>query len=1144
MKKKWLTGHPYRDSLKKLMQIMRLTILLLFGCILTVSANSYAQKTKLDVNMSNASIRDLFGYIEEKSEFVFLYRNEDFNVNKKVAVNLKGATINQILDEALRGENVTYDVYERQVVIRKASDVMINSQQKKDISGTVRDGSGAPIPGVSIVVKGTSMGALTDVDGKFKLTIPGDAKTLVFSFVGMKTQEIAVGSQSQINVTLEEETVGIEEVVAVGYGTMRKSDFAGAASKIKVEGTEEKPYTSFDGVLQGKLAGVQITANTGTPGGEMTFNIRGATSTTGDNQPLIVVDGYPIETSNNMITAGSEGTITDLRGASGISGINPNDIESVEVLKDASATAIYGSRAANGVIMITTKRGKAGRDKVEYNVRFDFCAKPKDLGLLNTKEFMDLWNEAYRNTNPTATSPYFNSADYASNPDINWQDLVLQNSFGQTHSLNLSGGDPKMRYAIFGSYADLDGSVKYASNFKRGTTRLNFDREVSSHFKFGVSMAGEMIANQAVGQSNANGNVNGSIMNALLTAPLNSPYDANGDLQNLRGANGGGNPLTIIKNVKDLTKTYHFNVNGNATLTIIDGLTANTRIGIDYKRVQRNQYQPKDTRIGMAVNGYAYSGEGDMRNYLADFTLNYNKSIGKHRINSMVGFSHQEWQNRNYASVTTGFASDKLTYYAPQSSNKVQTPVGLFQESAMNSYLARIGYSYNDRYLLTLTGRSDGSTRLAIGHKWATFPSVGIGWNMHNEEFLKSQKIISQLKLHGSWGISGNQSVAIGASQPSYYYSKYSFNQTVSTGYILNSIGNPDLGWENTSQFDLGIESAYLDNRLTFNFDVYKKRTTSLLFNRAIPSYTGFGYLQTNGGEIENKGFEFELSAVILRNDLKWNVSANLSVNRNKVLDLGGVDTMYGPVFNAAMGKNQSWTIARIGQPIGVFYGYKIDGIYQTPEEVAAGPEDSNKTQGGWKFVDVSGPNGVKDNKITADDMTVIGNPYPKFTYGLTNDLSFKDFSLSVFIMGSQGNEILNMYRIQTDAFTVTTNPPNTTKYAYDHRWTGPGTSNDYPKPLFINNRFYQRPNNKIVEDGSYVKLKSVTLSYDLPVSKLKFIQKFRVFITGTNLLTITKYSGFDPEINSYGFNSMSQGLDLGSLPQVRSFSSGLIIGF
>lgn len=1163
----------YRSSL---IRIMKLTVLIFLVATLQVVAEaSFAQQ--ISIQKKNATLLEVLQTIRTQTGYLYVCDLEMLKKAQKVSLDVKNASIKDVLDECFANQLLTYQLVDKTIIVKKREPESSISKpesfykqpqpssystidrpgltlsldkiqlvQNADISitGKVIDEKEEALPGVNVVVKGTQTGTTTDAGGNFKINVPNRNSILKFSSVGFQSQEVQVGNKSRIDLKMVVDNKVLEEVVVVGYGELKKSDFTGAASKVSLEGAQERPYASFDGALQGRVAGVQITANTGTPGGEMTFRVRGSTSTTGDNQPLIVVDGFPLVTDNSMITAGSEGTITDIRGASGLSIINPNDIESIEVLKDASATAIYGSRGANGVIMITTKRGKNGRDKVEYSSRMDFGDKPRDMGLLSTREFMDLWNEAYRNTNPNATKPYFTALDYATMPDINWQDLVLQKSFGQTHSLTLSGGNPKMKYSVFGSYADLDGSVKYASNFKRGTMRLNLDREVSTRFKFGVSVSGEMIKNQAVGQSNSNGNVNGSIINALLTAPLNNPYDAYGDLVNLRGANGGGNPLTLIMNVKDITNTYHFNINNNATFQILNGLTANARVGLDYKRIQRNMYQPMDTRIGLASKGYAYSGEGDQLSYLSDLTLNYSNTIGKHRLNAVGGFSHQDWQLRNYASVTTGFASDQLTYYAPQSANTVQTPVGKFEKSALNSFLARIAYSYDERFLLTLTGRSDGSSRLAAGHKWATFPSVGVGWNIHNEKFMKSVSSISNLKLRGSWGISGNQSVPIGASQYKYTYSKYSFNQSVTTGYNLSTIGNPELGWENTAQVNIGLESGFVNNRFMFNVDLYKKRTTNLLFNRAIPDYTGFSYLQTNGGIIENRGVEFEAKAVAMQKAVTWNISGNLSINRNKVLDLGGMNDLFGPIFNASMGKNQFWTIARVGNPIGVFYGYKVDGIYQTPAEVDAGPADPNKVQGGWKFLDISGPDGVKDNKITTDDMTIMGNPYPKFTYGLTNDLAFKGLSLSVFIMGSQGNDILNMYRIQTDALTVTTNPPNTTREVYNNRWTGPGTSNKYPKPLFVNNRFYQRPNNTIVEDGSFIKLKTVTLSYELPARMIKGIQKLRVYVTGTNLFVITKYTGFDPEINSYGFNSMAQGFDLGSMPQIRSYSAGVTLGF
>lgn len=1132
------------------MKITTFFILIAAGSVF--AKNTYSQNTRLSIHLENATLHQVFDEIQKKSEFIIFYKDNQVDVNHSSTIDFNDATVDLILDEAFKSTDLGYKIIDRQIVIltdklKDSPSALVTAtnaeQQKKEISGTVKDSKGT-MPGVSVAVKGTTTGSITDIDGKFSLEVPTGAKTLVFSFVGMKAQEVAIGDKLSFSVILEEETIGLNEIVTVGYGVMRKSDFAGSSSKIKIDGAEERPVSTMEGLIQGRAAGVQVTANSGTPGGEMTFRVRGSTSTSSDNQPLIIIDGYPIETSNNILNAGIEGTINDQRGASGLAGISPSDIESVEILKDASATAIYGSRGANGVVMITTKRGKLGKEKIEYNVRLDFANKLKDLGLLSTTSFENMWNEAYRNSNPTSANPYFTSADYARNPDTRWQDMVLQNSFGQTHSLNISGGDPKMKYSINGSYADLDGPVKYASNFKRGTLRINLDREVSSIFNFGIGISGTSIANQAVGQSNANGNLNGNIINSIMTAPLANPYDQYGDLTMMRFNNGGGNPLTLIKNIKDLTKTYQFNINSHASLTILKGLTANLRVGMDYKRNQRNQYQPRDTRIGQGTNGFAYSAEGDDRNYLSDFTFNYNNNFGKHRINSMVGFSHQEWQSRSYANVTTGFASDMLGYYVPQASNKVQTPFGTFRENGMNSFISRLGYSYDDRYLMTLTGRSDGSTRLAEGHKWAYFPSVGIGWNMHNELFLKNQKILSQLKIRGSWGISGNQSVPIGASRTTYSYAKYSYNQNVSTGYILNAMGNPDLGWETTSQYNIGLESGFLNDRFTFNVDVYKKRTNDLLFNKQIPAYTGYSFLQTNGGIIENKGLEFEIGAKVLKKKLIWNVSANLSMNRNKVLDLGGAQIMYGPAFNGNMGKNQAWTIAKIGEPIGIFYGYKIDGIYQTAAEVAAGPTDPTKFQGNWRFVDVSGPAGVKDNKITPDDMTKTGDPNPNFTYGITNNLSYKGFSLSAFIMGSQGNDILNMYRIQTDALTVNSNPPNTTNEVYNQRWTGPGTSTKYPMPLFVNNRFGQRPNNTLVENGSYIKLKTVTIAYDVLLQKKKYFEKLRIFITGNNLFCITKYSGFDPEINSYGFNSMSQGLDLGSMPQVRSFSSGILIGF
>tara|TARA_Y100001972_G_C7667315_1_gene337880 strand:- start:5255 stop:8659 length:3405 start_codon:yes stop_codon:yes gene_type:complete len=1131
--------------------------LAIYGIVIQLTLYSFvfaidtkAQKSLSEINtqigFQDVAVAKALRVIEEETEFQFAFRSKEIP-ETRISVSKGDKSLNELLQSISQQSGLSFRRIDRIIHVKnddrvKESVVEIISDQMS-ISGKVTDENGEALPGATVLEKGTTNGTITDVDGNYKLSVPEDAALLV-SFVGYQSMELLVNGQSAIDISMIPDVSSLDEVVVVGYGEIKKSDLTGAVSQFKMDGASEKPFSTFDGALQGKVAGVQIVANTGTPGGEMTFRVRGSTSTSGDNQPLIVLDGFPIETDQSMISDGIDGSISDWRGSSGLAVINPGDISSIEVLKDASATAIYGSRGANGVILITTKRGKDGKDKLEYTNRFDFSAMPKDLGLLSTAEYLDMYNEGVRNSNPSRSTFQFDATDRAGFPDVNWQELILQPSFGQTHSLNFSGGDPKMKYALFTSHSDLDGSIKEASNFKRTTARLNLDRQMTKWFKFATSVSGELITNQAVGQSNANGNINGSIINALLTQPTENPYDEFGELRLLRGANGGGNPVTLIQNVKDDTKTYHINANHNMIVTILEGLTLNARVGMDYKRIQRDMYQPMDTRIGLSRNGYAYSGEGDRRSLLGDFTINLNRSFARHSINAVAGFSHQEWLSRNLAIATWGFASDNLTHYSPQSGNSAGTPQGRYSEWGLNSFLGRVAYSFDSKYLLTLTGRADGSTRLAEGYKWAFFPSIGMGWNLHNESFLSGNSLLSLFKIRGSWGASGNQSVGVGASQSTFAYKRYSFGQDIALGYYLNGLGNPTLGWETTTQINIGFETGFINNRFTFNFDAYRKETSDLLFDRQLPDFTGYSNLTVNGGTIENKGLEFQLGAVVKEGVFKWDVSANLSINRNKVLDLGGLDQLLGPAFNANLGRSKPWTIARVGHPIGSFYGYMIDGLYQTNEELANGPDDPVKYLGGFKWLDISGPEGEIDGRITDDDQTIMGNPYPDFIYGITNDLSYKGISLSIFIMGSQGNDILNLYKGQTDGLAIQRNPKNTTKEAYYGRWTGPGTSNKFPRLIDSNQNFNQRPNNFLVEDGSFIRLKTVTLAYNLPVGKIDLIQSVRIYITGNNLITISKYSGFDPEINSRGFNSMSQGFDLGSLPQVRTYSTGLSIVF
>ena len=1030
-----------------------------------------------------------------------------------------------------------------------------NSQQTEHIiKGRVTDQSGTSIPGASVVVKGTTTGVSTDSDGNFSIVLPTGAKSLIISFVGMKSQEIALGNKTTLKVVLNEDVVALDEVVAIGYGTVRKSDLTGSVAKIKFEDVGQTTNGTIEQMLQGKMAGVQITQNSGAPGEGVTFLVRGANSLSGTNSPLVVLDGYPVETGNVATNIGNGNEfMSGSPMGNALSRINPNEIESVEILKDASATAIYGSRGANGVVLITTKRGKAGKEHIEYNFRTDFSSLDHHLSVLRAGDYYNYINEGYINTDkpaPYSGTAYTGVASATTlnrlNQDVDWQNEIFQTAVSQDHQVIISGGNDDLKYAIIGGYTKMEGIVKYASQFERGSIRVNLDRKVGKRLTLGTNISGSMTTNHAIPQSPLNGNIAASaILGAIFSEPIDTPYNADGTIN----INYSGNPVQVLQKNVDITLSRSIVLNAFADYKITKDLKFRVNGGTNYNNSIRDFYAPRGTYLGDQMQGGAYQGNVNQQNYLVESTLNYSKTLAtKHRIDAVAGYTYQKWQNRQLGIQANKFANDNLLFYNLGSANTLNSPRTSFQEYALASVLGRVNYVYDNRYMITFTGRNDGSTRLAEGHKWSFFPSAALGWNIHNEKFMAGIKpVISELKVRASVGNSGNQSIGVGQTQSFLSTTISMVNGAQTTGYMPGNMANPLLGWETTKQYNLGLNIVLFKGKYTFAFDYYKKLTTDLLLNAPVPLSTGYATYAMNSGEIENKGYEFEAGARLLTKALKWNVSANVSINRNKILDLGMSTSITGPTFNAGGNNNQPWNKSIVGHPIGTTFGYVFDGIYQTQKEIDNSPYDASaKAEPGlWKFKDISGPNGVPDGLITSADQTIISDPYPKFTYGVTNDFSYKAFSLSFLIMGCQGNQITNINNAVLTGMDVATYPQNIIYKAYNNRWTGPGTSNSYAKPNYRGIPFYGRVNSSLVEDGSFIRLKNITISYALPVKRLNLIQSAKVFVTGTNLITITKYSGFDPEVNSRGqFNALATGMDYGTIPQVRSYSMGLNVSF
>ena len=1147
----------YKNGLtRKIYRVMKLTAILLTFALLQVSARSTAQTVSL--NLKNSNVKNVLLEIQKQTGLNVLIDEVLLEKVGLVTLNVRDKSVQQVLDVCFKNESVIYSIVDGRITVKPKSTLAIQSPVSATeflaptpITGRVTDDKGFPLAGVSIMVKGTTYGVKTDMDGKYTLSNVSEKSILQFSFVGKKTKEFVVGKNATINVTLIDETAQLDEVVVLGYGTSRKSDLTGSISKVKAPEVLQNATVSVEELLQGKVAGVNISSMSGAPGAGIVFNIRGISSFS-TSQPLIVIDGYPIETNNTSVatTAGTgyyQG-LTPTQNALAL--LNPGEIESIEILKDASSTAIYGSRGANGVVLITTKRGKEGKEKISYSYRTDYGDIPKYMKVLNSVDFMNFANEARKNSGIDSLYKY-QALNDLKDGTIDWQKLIYQNSVSKDHQLNFSGGNISNKFSISANYTDVQGTIKQ-SQFTKGGVRINFDHKFSDRFKFGASFSTN-VSNTEVSAQGQNNIVNFSnvVSGALRFQPLKNylPLNSLGEIDEYNTVLANS-PIVVIHDILYTTKNQQLTNNLFAEYSINNDLKFRVNGGINQTFNQTWGYQGGNTYIGATQSGMAYQGYSKYFNYLTEYTLNYSKQIKKHRINAVGGYTYQNWTNNNFGDAVNGFMNDNLTYYAMANGSSLLQPTSMYQQYALASYLGRVNYVYADKYLLTLTGRNDGASRLAEGNKWHFFPSAALAWRMEKEPFIKNIKAISELKLRVSVGESGNQNVGVGATQARMTAQRSNMVSTgnIVTGLYLASFNNPDLTWETTTQYNAGADISLFSKRVNLTVELWRKKSRDLLMSLPIPYDAGFGSYSTNKGVIQNEGLEFELSAPILTKKFKWDLSANLSFVRSNVLDLASVAGITGPAL-LAQGMASGVSYTQVGIPIGMYYGYKIEGIYQNAADVASHAVDPlyNKP-GDFKFKDIGGlgadgkPNNIPDGKIDANDRTYIGNPYPKYTFGITNNFQYKNFELTIFFMGSVGNDIanLNMYH-NMNLFQNA----NELQSVYDGRWTGEGTSNKYPRASTTGNPLGNRFADFYVEDGSYVRLKNLNLSYNAPVKFLSFMKASQVkfFVTGTNLITFTKYSGYDPEVNLL-LNNLAGGCDYGNNPRPRTYSFGVNVTF
>lgn len=983
--------------------------------------------------------------------------------------------------------------------------------QGRTISGRVIGADGNALPGVSVVIKNTQRGTTTNAEGGYSMqNVPADA-TLTFSFIGYVSQEVAVGNRSTLDVTLQSDDRSLNEVVVVGYGTQRKIETTGAIASVKSTELVQTPVSNVAQGLQARVSGVQVSQNTGAPGGNISVRIRGTNSINGNSEPLYVVDGIQISNS---------GGINDV---SPLSTINPNDIESVEILKDASASAIYGSRAANGVVLITTKRGKSGATRVTLDSYYGVQKVNKTLPVLNAAEFAQLENDVFKNnyyTDPASLGE-----------GVNWQNVIFREAPIQSHQLSINGGSEKTQMSLSANYFNQDGII-INSNFKRYSFRLNVDHRISDRVKVGTSMLGSYVINSGVTTGNQSigdaGVVTGSVLGAAVGAPPTlKPYREDGSIFPFgEQANGQYreviNPLnyTAILNQTAINRILS-NVYGE--FSILKGLTYRASFNIDLQGSLRDTYSPRSIVNKSDLNDNSGSGSKTNTNNLSllhESILTYNTTFAKnHSFKATAVFATQsQTYNQNQINAN-GFPNDATQNEALQLA-LTRTVSTDRNKQRLDSYLGRINYGYKDKYFLDLTARVDGSSRFGANHKYGLFPAASAGWRIIEEPFMKSVSWVSDLKLRASYGITGNaagispyQSLATVSASGS----DYNINHTYVTGINPSGIANPDLRWERSAQTDIGIDVGFLNNRISLIADVYKKTTKDLLYVKTLPLSSGYSTITGNFASLENKGLELAVNARILDGPLKWNVSANATFNRNKLLDLDGGTTQERFVT--------AYSVLKVGSPLGLFKTYVFDGINQTGDAILPGYDGR---LGGHKVKDING-----DGVINSADQIITGNPNPNFIYGFSTNLNYQKFDFSVFLAGTQGNDIYNASRL---SFEMPLGQRNMLKGVVN-RWTPTNPSNQYVSPM----QGGRLPvTNYVMEDGSYLRCKNITLGYTLP--RIKGIQNIRVYVSANNLFTITSYSGFDPEVNTYAGSNTQIGIDNLVYPQAKSFLGGLQI--
>lgn len=1118
--------------------LLRMKLIILLIIIICVQANASVLAQEITLSEQNVSLEQVFKEIRRQATVDFIFKTNQLKKASPISINITKKPLEEVLELIFRDQPIDYLLTNKTIIVvdkkdrpKKGITVAETEVEAKQqaISGRITTDNGNPLAGVSVTDQETGNGTTTNDNGEFSLVINRSSAMLTFSYIGYISQTISVNTNTPVSVVLEQDVAGLDEITVVGYGTQRKSDLTGSISSIKGEDLVQLPAQRVDQALQGRAAGVMVLSTDGSPGGNVTIRIRGLNSINGGNNALIVIDGL------------QGGDLTSL---------NPNDIESIEVLKDASATAIYGSQGANGVVLITTKRGKTGRPVISYDYNIGIQQLGRKLDLMNAAQYAQSINDFAATRNGSGVEPFLpftpeQIRNYESTGGTDWQDVIYRTAPLQNHQLSVSGGTENMSYLVSGGYLDHQG-ILTNSSYKRFSLRANLSADINDWINFGINWAGTQEAGNSPPFGSADVSFLGDPVNvAPRWGPTEPVFNEDGSYRkhsSSYGAYDTWNPLASSREPLIDNNTIRNTVSGHLQFNILAGLSLRIVGGAIINNQNDRNYYNQKTFEGLLYGGLGNILESQSSRYQNSNILTYDKILEKHRLTVTAVAEQQISKFKTSAARGTDFLVDEVGVADLGGANIVVNSSSN-NERVINSYLGRINYVFNDRYMLTASYRADGSSVFGKNNKWGYFPSASVAWRASEEAFIKNLNVFSDLKFRLSWGVTGNQAISpyqtlarisSGNNYP------YNGGEATDLGFYVASAANPNLRWESTAQTNLGMDLGLFQGKLTATVDYYRKTTDDLLLSRPLPGYTGFSSIIDNIGSIRNQGIEVAVGTNLQFGELSWSSNFNVSTNNNTVLNLGNADRISFRTTKGGYGLAENFMYLEKGQSFGQMYGFGYEGTWTQAE--AAEAAAYGQLPGDPKYRDVD------DNKIiNRDDLMVIGNALPDLIFGWTNSLSYKQFEFSMLWQGTQGNDLFNQSRIRLER------PGEGTSSRLLERWTPQNQNTGVP--AFIDELTRQEAGlvstiaiggderiSRWVEDASYIRLKNIMLSYNIPSTVLDNIgfRNARVFVSATNLLTFTKYSGYDPEVSSFNGNDAQIGVDFSNYPTAKTFTFGV----